>query len=197
MSVALTRARTVVLTLALAAGLLLAAAIPWFTATVPTVLAPETLTASGTQALPVVAAGAPVVAATAVVLAIGGNVVRRLGGLVLVVTAGLVLGATIGLLRDPLPALERRAAEVTGLRVVAGPLTLGPGGYLTLVLAALLVVLGLLVLLGPRWHAAARRFERADAAGGAAPADATPRAQAMDDWDALGRGEDPSTPERR
>lgn len=194
MSAVLTRARTVVLTLALAAGLLLAAAIPWFTATVPTVLAPETLTASGAQVLPVVAAGAPVVAATAVVLVIGGNVVRRLGGLVLVVTAGLVLGATVGLLRDPLPALERRAAEVTGLRIVAEPVTLGPGGYLTLGLAALLVVLGLLVLLGPRWHAAARRFERVAETAAADRADDTPRVQAMDDWDALGRGEDPSTP---
>lgn len=190
-----TRGRAVVISLLLGAALLLSAALPWLYSAVPTLITLTELRLPGSQALPAVNAAALVTAAAGIVIAIGGRVVRRLAALVQLTSAALIVIATRNLLADPTPVVAQAAAEITGVRDFTGPVTTGPGPYLALGLAVLLFLHGLLVLLGPGWQASARRFERA-AAPSEAPATSA-HAEAMDAWDALGRGEDPTAPEDR
>ena len=190
-----TRGRAVTASLLLGAGWLITGALPWLSAEVPTVIAETQLDVSGADALPVVSAAALVTAAAGIALAIAGPVVRRLVALVHLATAGLAAVAILNLLADPAPAVQRAAAEVTGVRELGGPIEVAAGPYIALALAVLVAAHGVVVLFGRAWQASARRFERDEPHTSAAPS--SDRTRAMDDWDALGRGEDPSALEDR
>ncbi len=115
----------------------------------------------------------------------------------LVVLGGALGAAAVGFLSDPRPRLEAAAAQVTGVRDVVGEAQLTPWPYVTVALGVLVVATAVLVLRIPA-ASAGRRFERSAAPDAAQPDDdRDERVRAMDDWDALGRGEDPTSPDHR
>lgn len=196
---AVTRGRAVVVVLLLGVVGFGLSALPWGSAAVATVLAEQTVSVSGAAAAPVTTAVSLAVLATGLAVAISGRWVARLCAVVLVALGGLLTAASVGFLLDPEPRLLAAAAAVTGVRELAGDLALTVWPYVTAVLGLLVAASAVLVLRIPT-TAAGRRFERAegvsapDTAPGPAKDD---RVQAMDDWDALQRGEDPTATEQR
>lgn len=189
--VRLNRGRAVVLVLAAGAVTMGLSLLPWARATVPTVLGEQTVSVTGGEAAPATAAAGLALLATGLALALGGRWVTRLAA-VAVGALGLVLGGSAAqLLLDPEPRVLGVAGEVAGVRQISGTVSITPWPYLALVLAALVLLVAVQVARVPA-TAASRRFERTAAAEPAQPAPPTGRVRAMDDWDALGRGEDPT-----
>jgi hypothetical protein len=151
----------------------------------------EDVAVSGTAAAPAVPAAALVVGAAALALGLGRRVAAALGGLVLVAAAVMVISAVVGFLADPEPALLGAAADLTGVRELAGDAAVTVWPWVTATLGVGVAAVGALAVVSSSgWQRAGRRFERDDT-----PRPATdPRTRAMDDWDALGRGEDPTQP---
>lgn len=194
--------RGVVLLLLLAGGLLvLAAGRTWTIAVVPDVPGTPAVSVSGREAAPGAVAAALVVLAAAVSLTIAGRVALRVAGVLLLVGGAAVTAASVAALRDPRAVLAGPAAAASGITdatlsavdVTAWPVLSAAGGVV--------VVLGASAVLGlaGRWTPP-RRFGRADVVPpgegprGTAPAPPTSeRDRAMDDWDALSRGDDPTS----
>lgn len=193
-----TRARAVLVVLLLGAVGFGLSALPWASAPVTTVLAEQTVDVSGGEAAPVTTAASLAVLATGLAVAIGGRWVTRLCALALLALGGLLAGSAVGFVLDPAPRLLAAAAELTGVREIAGDPALSAWPHVTAALGLLVAASALLVLRVPT-TAAGRRYERAQApaAQDADTDDRDDRVRAMDDWDALGRGEDPSAPEQR
>ncbi|WP_127129218.1 Trp biosynthesis-associated membrane protein [Georgenia sp. SYP-B2076] len=191
--------RTVVLAaLLLAVALVALGAAPWVHATVATVIDVRDVSVSGSAAAPALTAGALVVGAAALAVGIGRRVAAAVGGVALLVAAVLVEAAVVSFLRDPRSPALTAASELSGVRQLSGEVVTTPWPWVAVVVGAAVALLALVPLLrGGRWQAAGRRFERGEpgrARGRSASSDATDaRTRAMDDWDALGRGEDPST----
>ncbi len=182
------RGRAVVLLLVLGAAAIGLSLLPWARATVPTVLGEQAVSVTGGQAAPATTAAGLALLATGLALALGGRWVIRLAA-VAVGALGLVLGgAAAQVLLDPEPRVLTAAGQVAGVRQISGAVSLTPWPALTLALAAAVLVTAVLVARVPA-TTADRRFERTEPAGQSPP---TGRARAMDDWDALGRGEDPT-----
>ncbi|GAA4422307.1 hypothetical protein GCM10023169_16500 [Georgenia halophila] len=193
------RSRVVLAALALGALLLAAGSATWASGQVLTVLGEQDVAVSGTTAAPGLVAAALVVAAAALAVAIGRRVGAALGGLAMVGAASVVVAVVTGFLSDPAAPLRASAAEVSGVPRLAGTVTVGVWPYVTLALAVLAAAAGVLaVVAGRTWGGAGRRFERPAAGVGSAGARSAvgragdARTRAMDDWDALGRGEDPT-----
>lgn len=223
------RRGTVLAALALAVTVLVTAGLSWAGGEVPTVLGPERVSVTGMTAAPAVLAGAGVAAAAALTAGIGRRMAVTVAGAALLLAAAAVGYGVAAFLGAPAGSLLDAAAEVSGVRELAGPVAITPGPYLTGALAVGLAAAGLIVLVAGRsWPQPGRRFERGDTgppadrgpsahSGPSAPADplapgappvqavppvdsarsggptqTDPRTRAMDDWDALGRGEDPS-----
>jgi hypothetical protein len=188
-------------TAALGAGLVAVGAAGWLRVPATTSISAEVLSVPGATAVPVVPAAALVLLAAAIALLLAGRLARVVAA-VTISLVGVGTAAAIGAFRaDPAEAAMAASAAATGLRRsdVAPVLTAWP--VVALVLAGLAVVAGVLVLVhSRRWAAAAGvRFERHSETGdGHGPVAADPgtassaRIRAMDDWDALSRGEDPS-----
>ncbi|MFH5822741.1 Trp biosynthesis-associated membrane protein [Georgenia sp. AZ-5] len=196
----LLRRRTVVaLALLLAVALLGLGALPWVRAQAPTVIDVQEVTVAGTAAAPALGAAALVVAAAALAVGIGQRAATVVGGVALLGAAALVVATTADLLGDPARPALSAAADRSGVPQLAGEAAVTAWPFVTLAAAAAVAALGVVVLVrGGRWQAAGRRFERPAQAprGRSASTDATDaRSRAMDDWDALGRGEDPSAPD--
>ena len=190
----MSRGRVVLAVLVLGALGFGLSALTWGSTEVPTVLAERTVTVSGGDASPVTTAASLAVLATGLALALGGRWVTRVCAGALVVLGGALGAAAIGFLRDPRPRLETAAAQVTGVREIIGTPEVTAWPYLTVVLGVLVAAAAVLVLRIPAVPAG-RRFERAGAQGAAADPARDERVRAMDDWDALGRGEDPTAPD--
>lgn len=223
----MSRGRVVVVLLVLGALAFALSVLPWVSAQVPTVLAERTITVSGGGAAPATTAAALAVLATALAVALGGRWVLRLCALAVAGLGALLAASAVGVVLDPLPPVLTAAAAAAGVRDITGDPSLTVWPYLTAGLGLLVAAAAVLVLRVPTTTAPpGRRFERgplpaAPSQGGTAPpapADATvtdtsaadpgppggeaptardERVRAMDDWDALGRGEDPSAPEHR
>ena len=194
----LTSRRAVVLLALVLAGVLLAlGGLPWVRAEVPTVIAVRPLSVTGGTATPALTAAALVVGAAALTVAIGRRVAVAVGGVVLIGAAVLVAAAVAGFLQDPTASALAEAAQISGVPQLTGTAHVTPWPWVALVVAALLAGLGVVTLVrGRRWQAGGRRFERAPETGRSASSAARDaRTRAMDDWDALGRGEDPSGPD--
>jgi len=182
----LSRGRAVVLLLVLGVVAMGLSLLPWARATVPTVLGEQTVTVAGSDAAPATTAAGLALLATGLALALGGRWVIRLAAAA-AAALGLVLGGSaLQVLLDPEPRVLSAAGEASGVRQIAGSVSITPWPYLVLVLGALVLVAAVLVARVPV-TAASRRFERPSA-----PSAPTGRVRAMDDWDALGRGEDPT-----
>lgn len=196
----LTRGRSVLLALPLAGLLLAVGWAPWASAPVATVLGAETVSVSGGEALPGVLGAALVVGAAALALGIGRRAGAVLGGVALLGAAVVATGSIAGFLRDPERPLRAAAGEVSSVPELAGPAQVTAWPSLALALAVLTALTGVLVVLAaPHWTTTAgRRFERQPSgAARRGPVSEASRAsddrtRAMDDWDALARGEDPT-----
>lgn len=201
----MTRGRLVLALLVLGVAGFGLAALPWLQLTVPTVIARQDVDVAGTTAVPVVGPLSLAVLAAALAVAIGATWARRVAGVVLVVLGALMAAMTVRLLLDTEPTAITAALAVSGVPQIDGEVTVTPWPYLTVLLGVVVAVGGVLALLVRPPATAGRRYERGPATGAAgtagAPAPATgtaaeePRVRAMDDWDALGRGEDPTDPD--
>lgn len=163
----------------------------WVTATGTSALAGEVaVRVPGGQAAPVVPATALVLAAAGVALLLAGRAGRWVvaavvlaGGVALAVAAGAVLA-------DPASRAVDAVATQTGVGRLTSParLTAWPG--VTLAVGVLAVVVAvLLARSSARWSAPSRRHEVAPSSS--APV-ASPAPDERSDWDALTRGSDPS-----
>lgn len=179
---------------------LIARSQPWGSADVASSFTVTSITVNGGDLAPLVS-GAPFVALAAVVLVPAVRTVgRRIAGGVLAV---LGVAMTVNVLVVSTSLADRvyrwiiRAPDV-GEQV--GTVSTSPAWAVVAVVSALLVlVAGVLVLLnGPRWPSMGARYERQASVGqppGTTPAtsdDSTPPSAAQA-WDALDRGDDPTT----
>ena len=175
--------------------LLATAAAGWAHGEVTTVLGTQEVSVSGSSAAPGVSAAALVVGAAALAAAIGRRVGAVLAGIALIGAAVLVGVSVAGFLADPAAPLEAAAGQVSGVPELTGEATTTLWPWATLLVALAVAAAGVVTLVaGRRWQSAGRRFERPAATSprSAASAATDERDRAMDDWDALGRGEDPS-----
>jgi uncharacterized membrane protein (TIGR02234 family) len=189
------RGHVVVAVLALGGLLLACGSAGWAHGEVSTVLGPQDVSVSGSAAAPGVGAAALVVGAAALAAGIGRRIGAVLAGIALIGAAVIVGASVIGFLGDPAAPLEAAAGEISGVPELTGEPQVTFWPYLTLLLAVAVAAAGLVTLVASRsWQAAGRRFERPASTGRrSAASEATDeRDRAMDDWDALGRGEDPS-----
>ncbi|TFC15412.1 hypothetical protein E3O19_09935 [Cryobacterium algoritolerans] len=166
--------------------------------------APKTLEVTGSTAAPGLTALALAGVALAGALTIAGPVIRVVLGLL-----EILLGFSVGLaaalaLGDPARASAALVTAATGIAgkesvtdgVVASVST--PWPYLALVAGFAMAAAGALILVtarrwpgtGSRYQAV--RFEAADAAAHSSGTSNDPSSDAVDDWDGLTRGEDPT-----
>ncbi len=150
----------------------------------------------GADALPVLAPLSLAALALGLALTIVGRVLRYVFA---VIGVALSLGLAAGCLRiaaeQPLDAVAGPVTEATGLSgtegisgIVTG-ISSTPWPSVTLAASAVVLVGALAVLAtGHRWSATGRKYRTAD---GSTHADAGPR-DAVDSWDDLSRGEDPT-----
>lgn len=214
------RSRALLAVVALGGLSLGTGAATWVRTTVATALSPEvTVTASGTQAAPGLGAGGLVLLAAGVALALGGRVARYLVLAVVAAAGVLVVAAAVAVLADPVPAATAAAAGTAGVTDLTSPVVVTPWPWAAVVVGVLTVVVAALGAAGAgQWSAASGRHERAadaapapsEQASGPASAPAAPDApttadaahrtgeaagelDAHDAWDALSRGDDPTT----
>lgn len=186
------RGGAVVLVAALGLALFGSTLPTWAQAVAPTTIGSQQVAVGGSEAAPGVASAALVVLVAGLVLGLAGRLTRVLA------VIGVVLGGALGavsaavLIADPLPALRQAAGAASGATALEGDPAVTPWPYVALTLSVLIVVVGAsLPLLAGSWQRVGRRYETGDAAA-RAPENANPRTRAMDDWDALTRGDDPS-----
>jgi len=196
------RARLFSVVLALAAG---AIGIISSTQTWLTVLlndgAQEELLVPGATALPLLAPLSLAVLALAAALTMVGTVLRYAFGVLSLVLAGTLIWLTAQVAFEPgTPHVAGTVTEATGItgdkgvsRLI-GSITVTPWPALTLAAWVLLLAASILILAtAHRWTRTGRRYDTADTPGRAAtgPAGSRPH-DAIDDWDDLSRGDDPT-----
>ena len=153
---------------------------------------------SGQAASPALAALALAGLALAGALAIAGPGIRVVLGVLAVVLGGCILLASGVSLGDPVAAVAPAVAEATGVTgaeptaALVRSATATPWPIVAVVGGILVAASGVLVLAtGTRWPVSARRYRgarlAADGRGAVSGAD-----RAIDDWDELSRGDDPT-----
>lgn len=164
----------------------------------------EPIAVAGGIASPALAALGLAGLALVAALAIAGPAIRLVLGLVEVVLGACVLIASGISLGDPVAAVAPAVTEATGVTgsaptaelvasatATAWPVAAVAGGVL-------LAAAGLIVLVtGSRWPSSSKRYRAArldadDAATSVPPSDLAASDRAIDDWDELSRGEDPT-----
>lgn len=189
------RGRAVVVVVLLGLALFALTLPTWASAVAPTTVGTEVVTVGGADAAPGVASAGLVVLVSGLVLGLAGRVARVLAVLG-VLAGGALAGVSAAVfLGDPEGSALRAAAEATGVRQLEGEVTVAPWPTVALVVAVLAVVVAAaLPFLAGSWQRVGRRYERDQATGaeGGQGENRTPRGRAMDDWDALSRGDDPS-----
>ncbi|MDO5495218.1 MAG: Trp biosynthesis-associated membrane protein [bacterium] len=157
----------------------------WFSGTTTSVTGEVPLTVTGGSVPVAGAAGLVLLAAAAALLLARRSLTRVVGAIAALLAAGAGIAVVVAL-RDPSPLLADAAATATGLGWSGGEVERHVAAWLALVGLAVGAGGGIAVAaLGGRADEEASRFERA-------PANEDTRVRAMDDWDAIGRGEDPS-----
>lgn len=153
----------------------------------------------GASAIPVLAPLSLAVLALGGALSIVGSVLRYAFGALTVVIAALLTWATAQVaLTPPVSAVSSTVTEATGITgesAVAGLLdsiTSTAWPIVTLVVWILLIGAGVFTLAtAHRWRSGGRRYRTEDAPTAAGPAGSRPH-DAIDSWDDLSRGEDPT-----
>jgi len=163
----------------------------------------EAIAVAGSVASPALAALALAGLALVAALAIAGPVIRIVLGILELVIGGCLLLATFLTLGSPIAAVAPAVTDATGV-TGAGPTaelvasaTATGWPVAAIVGGALLILAGLVVLVtGTRWPSSSRRYRGTRLADDEArPAEAGGRAasdRAIDDWDELSRGDDPT-----
>ncbi len=157
----------------------------------------EPLHVAGASVVPLLAPLSLAALALCLALTIVGPVLRYVfGALGVVIGAGLAAGAWRIVAETPVDAVASAVTEATGLAGAAtvggliDSMTLTPWPVLTLAAAVMVIAGGALTLItAHRWPGAGRRFRTSPttaAATGSRPHDA------IDSWDDLSRGEDPT-----
>ncbi|MDJ1113728.1 Trp biosynthesis-associated membrane protein [Microbacterium dauci] len=152
------------------------------------------LAVPGASALPVLAPLSLAALALGLALTIVGRVLRYVfGAIAVLMGAGLAVASLRIALTMPIDAVVGTVTEATGLSGVeaaAGIVTtmaLTPWPWVTAAAGLAVVAGGAIALVtGHRWAGAGRKYRQ-----DAAPADGRPR-DAVDSWDDLSRGEDPT-----
>lgn len=165
----------------------------------------EPIAVTGSVASPALAALGLAGLALVAALAIAGPGIRVVLGVLEVLLGGCVLLAAGLSLADPVASVSPAVTDATGVAgaeptaelVASVTATVWP--VLAIIGGALLVLAGLAVLVtGTRWPASSRRYSDSRmAADGAAvtPAERPDSDRAIDDWDGLSRGDDPTDDE--
>lgn len=172
----------------------------------------------GSVAAPALAALGLAGLALAAALAIAGPVVRVILGALQIVVGSAITASSIGAILDPISAgspVVTKATGIAGLSAIRGISTdagESAWGFLALALGILIALTGLFIILSTRrWPVSGRRFQAVrfvDADGtpispsghvessegpeGAVDGQATERAAAIDNWDSLSNGRDPT-----
>ena len=159
------------------------------------------LDARGSEVAPAVLALGLVSLAAVAGLALAGRVFRLILGVLVVVIGVTMMATTIVTMASPLPALTPTITELTGVAGAAArdlvrpeAITMTPMPWLAVLAGAGLAATGVLVTwFGRAWPASGRRFEaRFDDADGGRRAPADTARGAVDAWDALSSGDDPT-----
>lgn len=180
----MTRGRSILILLLLAGLIYLAGTQTWVVAE----LAGERSEISGGEGQPVQQALALAGVVAVLFFALSGRIGRWITAIVLALIGVGSIAVAAQALADPAGLTATTLVEATGLatRPESAEATAWP--WLAIVAGGLLTLAAPTVAqLSKHWKARVRRFERADAPGGAEPED-DPAAS----WDALSRGEDPS-----
>ena len=189
----LSRGKAVVAVLAGGALLLAATLLPW--ASAPAMMSGDAAAmaeVSGTDGVPVVPSAALVVLAAGLAIGLAGRIARVAAAVAVALCGALAAVATVDFIRAPEAALRVAAGEVSAVAELDGAAQLTPWPVVALVIAAGLVLLGVVLpwVMGA-WARVGQRYERDPQ-----PAPGGTR-QHIADWDALSRGEDPSEAEDR
>ncbi|MFD4420066.1 Trp biosynthesis-associated membrane protein [Agromyces sp. NPDC058484] len=164
----------------------------------------DAIAVPGSVASPALAALGLAGLALVAALAIAGPVIRIILGVLEVVLGGCVLLATWLTLGDPVAAVSPAVTDATGVSgseptaelVASVDQTLWP--VAAIIGGILLVAAGIVVLVtGTRWPASSRRYRAARLADAGEPVSAAVSGRAasdraIDDWDELSRGDDPT-----
>lgn len=193
---ALSRRTAVLAGLAVAGSLFGVSRLTWIQASAAQVTGGTAdVAVTGAQASPALVAAAVVALAASLVTSLTTPAIRLVTGPLLILCGvGAVAGA-VQVLLDPAGRAASAVTEATGVGGTATTVSLTPWPIAAAVLAALLAVLGVLVLVAGRSWASTARYRR-DAARSAEHEDAPdPMSDSSSAWDALSRGEDPSVAE--
>lgn len=200
-----------ILVVVVGAGLGLAGATQtWFTVTLTQAAGhPAPVVVTGADASPALTALSLAALALALAFAIAGRVARIIVGVIGVILGATVIFASVG---DPKRSLGVRnavstATGITGDSSVRALIdSVAASAWPTLALiGGILIVIGALAALitGGRWPGGSRRynavrFEEADGQAASVPrkSDERPGDSAVDDWDELTRGDDPTADDR-
>ncbi|GAB2473727.1 Trp biosynthesis-associated membrane protein [Xylanimonas ulmi] len=201
----LTRARAVVLVVALGALALAAAGPAWVRAETTTALDPHVAVAvSGGDAAPAVNAAGLVLVAAGLALALGGRLARAIVLAVVAAAGVLVAWSAVAVAVSPQEAATAGAVAVAGVTDLTAPASVTAWPWLCAAVGALAVAAAAGVgVAARRWPSSSARHERtgasapgrADAPEAAAAADA--QVDPHDAWDTLTRGADPTAPADR
>lgn len=195
----ITRARATIITAIAGFAVVLTALPTWVKGSAPTATGDTPVSVSGTTASPTTASVGLVIIAAALVLGLAGRVMRRVALVVAIAGVFLAGASVVGVLRNPAPALTTAAAEVTSVRAISTPPQLSLWPYISV---AVLVSVGvlcvwLLTSLG-RWGQVASKYRLASRSpskgegGEEGDTNTSQRMKAIEDWDAITRGEDPT-----
>ncbi|MFV0427561.1 MAG: Trp biosynthesis-associated membrane protein [Beutenbergiaceae bacterium] len=185
------RARAVALTSGMGLALFGLSLPTWARALSPTSVDVVQVAVAGTSAAPGVASAALVVVVAGLVLGLAGRLSRLLAALAMVVAGAVAVASTLRMLADPVTALRGPVGQVSGVTEIVEMPELTAWPIVAVVLGGLIVLMGLLAPFLGAWQAVGRRFQSGPATG---PVSASDRTKAMDDWDSISRGEDPSQP---
>lgn len=178
------KGRTIGILAGLGAIVLGTALTTWLSGTVTTLTSQQPLVVSGTAAAPAVVASGAILLVSALALTTASRTVARVILAVAAATSALGVGMVVWVLAHTEDVM---IASASGTSALEGTIHVSPILYLNLATQGVAVVFSLFAL----WRVKAWSFERTRfESASTAPAD--PRTQAMDDWDALSAGDDPS-----
>lgn len=197
----MTRGRALLAVVVTVAVTFALAALPWFSSTVTQAVGETRLSVSGTAAAPVIGALLLVVAAGLVAFLLARGALARVVAVVMALAGLGVVAASLVTVQDPASPLRAAAADLTGVPELAGDVAVTPWGWACAAAGALLTAACVALAATRPPERTSSRYERAAPAGSSAPTAPTtggsttaapPQRDAIDDWDALTRGEDPT-----
>lgn len=183
-----------VLLLLVLAGLTGAVTLPaWITGTATgPVIGTVAVRVTGAAAAPGVIGASLVLAAAALALGLVGRIGRWVVSLVVAAAGVLVIAGALTAGSGAEDRAAQAAADLTGVGVLDGEVTVAPWPWAAVGLGVLTVVAAVLLLrASAHWAAPSSRHERSGAET-PAPRDSSPVDDERATWDALGRGDDPT-----